>query len=258
MILIYPKKTFPPIGQQYRYFAGTFDGQGHTVSNLIMNSSLYYVGLFGYLYGATIKNLVIDDSCSFEGTYSPGGAIGGISAQCTSGDGPCKYESLVNMANVTFSVSRGQFSWMGGIIGQLYSSDEHTYISIVANCVNYGTMSPANSSFSGFVGGIIGECNWGYVHNCLNYGTIVCSSVSSDCLFGGIIDTSYNTIIENCVNTGKIATRKTESYKNIIISARSNTNITHCLWANITILLGRIIIILISSTHAKLNRLRGT
>lgn len=40
-------------------FAGIFDGQGHTISNFVIDSSSreYYAGLFPYLYGATVKNV---------------------------------------------------------------------------------------------------------------------------------------------------------------------------------------------------------
>ena len=43
-----------------RYFKGTFDGQGYTISNLYANSE--YAGLFGCVWGATIRNVVIEDA----------------------------------------------------------------------------------------------------------------------------------------------------------------------------------------------------
>ena len=57
-----PSEQFVPIGKSgSKYFQGTFDGQGHTISNLAINSSsLQYVGLFGYSKGATIRNVVLD------------------------------------------------------------------------------------------------------------------------------------------------------------------------------------------------------
>ena len=57
-------KTFEPIGTSSNYFSGTFDGQGHVISNLTVASSLHYVGLFGYSEGLTIKNVILDSSCS--------------------------------------------------------------------------------------------------------------------------------------------------------------------------------------------------
>ena len=63
-------EQFEPIGKSINYFQGTFDGQGHTISNLAMNSSSEYVGLFGYSEGATIRNVVLDSSCSVVSSYS--------------------------------------------------------------------------------------------------------------------------------------------------------------------------------------------
>src|SRR5262245_7671534 len=39
--------NFTPIGSASTPFTGTLDGQGHTISNLTINSSAYEVGLFG-------------------------------------------------------------------------------------------------------------------------------------------------------------------------------------------------------------------
>ena len=64
-------KSFEPIGDyKYECFLGVFDGQGHTISNLVMNSSLQYAGLFGYSEGLTIKNVILDSSCSIASSYN--------------------------------------------------------------------------------------------------------------------------------------------------------------------------------------------
>ena len=60
---------FEPIGKNYD-FQETFDGQGHTISNLVISSSSLYAGLFGYSYRATIKNVLLDSSCSVVSSYS--------------------------------------------------------------------------------------------------------------------------------------------------------------------------------------------
>ena len=61
------------------YFNGTFDGQGHVISDLKMTSSSQYVGVFGISRGLTIKNVIIDSSCSITSLFSDSGtAIGGI------------------------------------------------------------------------------------------------------------------------------------------------------------------------------------
>ena len=48
-----------PIGTNSNRFTGTFDGGGHTISNLFVNRSRGYIGLFGSLQGATIRNIGI-------------------------------------------------------------------------------------------------------------------------------------------------------------------------------------------------------
>lgn len=56
---------FSPIGlNSENPFMGTFDGKGHTLSNLNIIASSEYVGLFGYTQGATISNLIFDATCS--------------------------------------------------------------------------------------------------------------------------------------------------------------------------------------------------
>ena len=64
-------KAFEPIGNSNsNYFSGVFDGQGHVISGLTMTSSLQYVGLFGCSRGLTIKNVILDSSCSIASSYS--------------------------------------------------------------------------------------------------------------------------------------------------------------------------------------------
>jgi len=61
-------KSWQTVGTSANPFSGVFDGNGHTVSNLVVNSSVfevddtsldYYVGFFGVLKG-TVKNLKIE------------------------------------------------------------------------------------------------------------------------------------------------------------------------------------------------------
>ena len=63
-------EQFEPIGKNSKYFQGTFDGQGYTISGLIINSSSKYVGLFEHARGVSIKNVVLGSSC---GVNSSGG-----------------------------------------------------------------------------------------------------------------------------------------------------------------------------------------
>lgn len=49
-----------PIGSLDHHFEGTFDGNGHTISNLLLSDdSATYAGLFGYVGSGTISNVTI-------------------------------------------------------------------------------------------------------------------------------------------------------------------------------------------------------
>ena len=64
-------RTFEPFGYRgYNYFRGVFDGQGYAISNIVMNSTSQYVGLFGSSWGLTIRNAILDSSCSIKSSYS--------------------------------------------------------------------------------------------------------------------------------------------------------------------------------------------
>ena len=63
---------FEPVGKSIagNTFLGAFDGQGHTFSNLAVSSDSFgFLGIFGISWGTTIKNLVVDNTCSFESSY---------------------------------------------------------------------------------------------------------------------------------------------------------------------------------------------
>ena len=64
-------EDFNPVGENFDFpFRGAFDGQGHTISNLAVNSSATFVGLFGVTNGTSFRNVVVDSSCSFLSTYN--------------------------------------------------------------------------------------------------------------------------------------------------------------------------------------------
>ena len=104
-------QQFAPIGNKdvSNHFNGVFDGQGHVIRNLTMVSSLKYVGLFGSSRGLAIKNVVIDDSCSFTSTFSTSSNgwnyIGGLISHCYSTSKSCVLKNIVSMASVTFKGS---------------------------------------------------------------------------------------------------------------------------------------------------------
>ena len=228
-----------PIGKSNsKYFRGVFDGQGHTISNLNINSTTNYASLFGYSTGLTIRNVVLDESCSIVGSFIDSSGytyVSGFIGHCTASAGSCAIENNVNMGSVTFDGTNDQLR-LAGIASQLGSSVSYT--TYVRNCVNYGplTHSGTNKRTSN-IGGIVGSLGdteyYKYIQNCANYGTIMHSGTTPDILrIAGIVGyTSYGHI-ENCLSVGRIYVSNEPSpfsYKGSIVGcANPPTNISYC------------------------------
>ena len=68
--------SWVPIGNETNKYKGTFDGNGKTISNLYINASQRYMGLFGYTYTSTIKNLTLEYANVTNAGYYTGFLVG--------------------------------------------------------------------------------------------------------------------------------------------------------------------------------------
>ena len=155
-------------------YSGTFDGKGHTIKNLtIDNSSAQYVGLFGYVYGGTIRNLTV------SGSVKGSGHTGGIAGLANGGT----FENCANLCEVQGDSTAGGTT--GGIIGFAYHGDTL----IVRDCYNVGNITGRHA------GGIIGQCNnmLETIRNCYNVGKVTGTANA-----GAIIGIYYSNKISNC------------------------------------------------------------
>ena len=210
--------TVDPIGESAdKPFMGVFDGQGHIISNMKMNSSTYRIGMFGSTDngvdkgGVTVKNVILDSSCSLQGTkmnMSEWTFVSGIMASCSGYTSECRIEGCVNMADITFT---GTYLNASGVsIGSMISGCSGVNFSCaVENSVNYGTITFNSDSKVTYFGGIVGYfINPGsalsYAKSCVNYGNLVNNGTSRNGLFvAGIAGfTSGNNYVQNCVNFG--------------------------------------------------------
>jgi len=159
-------ENFVPIGYRasstdYCRFSGTYDGQRHTISNLLFNdTNRDGAGLFGYAYNATLKNIGIE-----SGSVTAANRAGGIAGY---GDG-CTYINCYNKASITIlSGSDG----VGGIAGVARNA-AYAY-----GCYNVGTITCK----TGGAGGILG---WAGTNDnsmavgCYNAGTLKNTSTLS-------------------------------------------------------------------------------
>ncbi len=162
--------TWTPIGSEATQFAGTLDGDGHSVSGIYINSTANYQGLVGVLgEDGTLQNLGV------KASYIKGGArVGGV---C--GENRGTVNNCYNTGNVTGN------SQVGGVCGMNYGN--------VTNCYNTGNVTGSDA-----VGGVCGTNN-GNVTNCYNTG-----SVTGSLYVGGVCGNSWGNVT-NCYNTGSVA-----------------------------------------------------
>ena len=212
------KALYPIGGYDAPQFLGVFDGQGYVIRNLVMESTSDYVGLFGYSAGLTVRNVIIDSSCSIKSSYGDGrsSSIGAFVGECKASKGPCTIENSVNMASVTFAGNVGEkYLYFGGIAGGF---DSVSHKSTVQNCANYGDLTDSGTSYSSEMGGVVGY-SYGrssstgvHIYNSISYGTITHSGTTTNSLYiGGITGDTYYVTIENCVVAGKIESTGTAS-----------------------------------------------
>ena len=175
-----------PIGKWENRFRGVFDGNNKKITELyINNTSLYQIGLFGFVDGGTVKNLGVVDvditsACSSNSTCS--GGVVGLSNGTIS--------SCYSTGTIIYSFSSG---YAGGIAGH------NGYNYTVSNCYSTATVNVSSShkDNSSIAGGVVGSSR-GIVSNCYSTGKIIDLSVASVSSAGGVVgDGSYG-FISNC------------------------------------------------------------
>jgi len=182
-------KGWLPIGTKENPFTGTIDGANHKISNLYINRpNIDYVGLFGFVKNAEIRNINLNDVRIFGGGYT-GSLLGSyfyslykypssfdndkflISNNSSNGyifgyertGGLIGHLENMNIINSNFSGSVISHSkYVGGLIGDHYSEnfpikivDCHTNINQIK-----GGITPNNTSDLGnygFIGGLVGS-----------------------------------------------------------------------------------------------------
>ena len=212
-------QPFVQIGEYPYYFSGVFDGQGHVISNLVIDSSTQYSGLFAYSGGATIRNVVMDSSCSISNSYSGYAYIGGVIGFCGQTSASCIIENSINMGSLSYtgSSSYGRL-YIGGIAGSYISSFSAVTEMRIKNCANYGSITNQGTSEAPYIGGVIGNiegstATFGSIQNCFNYGTILNNNGKNGGQYvGGIAGRASRANVENSVNVGGITSQYAFGY----------------------------------------------
>ena len=186
-------------------FTGIFDGAGHKIINLTINTSgagNSYLGLFGYVANdGEIKNLGIENFSITGGdsSYYLGGLVG---------------NSNGSISNCYSTGSVSGYSGVGGLVGYNDSSGS------ISNCYSTGSVV---ASYSMNIGGLVGLSSSG-ISNCYSTGSVIVSSSSQ---VGGLVGTNSGYNISNCYSTSSVS-GGSDSYHVGGLVGDNDGNISNC------------------------------
>lgn len=171
-------EAWTPIGtSSSNRYTGTFDGAGHTIDGMTIQSTGYYMGFVGYLYtNGVIQNLTLGENCSVSGD---GNYVGGICGYNYGGTiTGCTNHGTVN------NTGTGD-KYTGGICAYNRSG------STVTGCTNTGTVSGSSNNVGGVCGCTSGS---GTVTNSTHTGTVS----GTGTYVGGICAYNNRSTVDNC------------------------------------------------------------
>jgi hypothetical protein len=196
-------------------FSGVFDGAGHKISNLIINTNGSvndYLGLFGYACGGEIKKLHLINfsiigadgsqwlgalagyNCSSISDCSSSGVISGGTDLTYAGGLVGENSGRLNNCSSTASVTgaNGAF-FIGGLAGYNYKND-------ISGSFSAGAVICGESS--GYIGGLTGYNFGGDISNCNSAGNVTGGNSSNS--IGGLTGENGGEI-SNCYSTGIVS-----------------------------------------------------
>lgn len=143
-----------PIGSAAHPFKGYFEGWGHVISNLYVDGTKDYAGLFGYIEGGSVRDVGVVGNANT--TISGGNNVGGICGYLAGGEISSCYSDVAVTGN----------AYVGGLCG--YSNG------IIKNCWHRGDVTakatpPATDAeeYEGVcAGGLVGCANGGTLLRC--------------------------------------------------------------------------------------------
>lgn len=196
-------------------YTGTFDGGGCLVSGLYINTDSNCQGLFGYVYGGTIKNIGVDGSVT--GSSYVGGVVGWshYSSSIT---------SCYNTGDVT---ATGSEAWVGGVVGISES------FSSVTSCYNTGDITATGSYAK--VGGVVGSSasTSSSISSCYNIGDV--TATDNGAYVGGVMGySSEYSSITSCYSCGSVSSASDTNLGGVVGYNESGT-VSYCYYDTTTV-----------------------
>ncbi len=222
------KYVWAPIGTTAHPFNGTFDGKGHTISNLEISylgdgDRIYEYdnyGLFGNVNNGTINRTFV-----VSGTISPVGVanIGGLVGKLEGTTALLKNSEAAVQVTYPVSNSTDKNYTVGGLVGQMIGGDIHSSMAMPDIALN------AYSVAGGLVG--ITQATEGdapttpTIKNSFANAKIAVGN-TTDYGAGGLVGHSEQLSMENCYSHNRVAT--TQPNYGSLVSSGNVANVQRC------------------------------
>lgn len=193
-------------------FAGTLDGQGYSIKNLESEVPLFE----SIAYGGIVKNLVIDESCSF----TPSDYVFAPIVKINDGT----VSACINNAEIAYTYSPSTVrdaALIAGIAAISYGS--------VTGCVNNGDISVTSSGcINGAPSGVVAYLG-GEISDCTNNGTISLTALYADQTVN-----IYNSAVNGSSSVGGVVSYGEAGYSMSGCTNYGTINYTHTAVENVT------------------------
>ena len=213
-------KTWTAIGTDSNKFAGTLDGDSHTVSGLVTT------GLVGELAeGGVVENLRVN--CAIVSTSS---LLGGVANSSAGTIRNCMVSGSITFSSGGYNGA----SAIGGITGR------NTGNGVISGCVSRAVVKDAydNSTYgtSAPLGGIAGYA-YGVVENCYFTGTLAVKKTQPNKIIdqkrGGLVgELRANAELKGSYVAGEFAIADESKFGAVVGKVNSGATITNCAYLN--------------------------
>ena len=180
-----------PIFDDAIYFSGRFNGGGHTIHNLTVDTDLNYPSLFGVISGIVSDLNFVNaniKTCDFNTQRAGQKYCVGIVAGKSAG--------LINKVKVSGKITVDGITYdgvaVGGIAGMVGNNVLDCSTDIQMTVKNVKRENETNLSQPFLFGGLFGFCNSANVINCETQGEINIIDSSYDIYVGGLIGYYFN------------------------------------------------------------------
>ena len=206
-------------GTANKPYAGTFDGQNHTLTVNWDAGSAKDVAPFGRVNGATIKNLRTEGSIRSDGYY-----LGGLIDEAAGGSNTVA--NCVSAVNITSSYTSDRCG-AGGLISFIYTNTQVT----ITDCLVKGSINASGAGRKGMGGFVYSQNGTCTFNNCLYLGTNNAIAGSNTFTYNATINNCYYLNVCNVAQGDKVTEEELKSGEVTKLLQNNRTDVCH--WAQV-------------------------